>query len=206
MWMGAVLGAFSFAMLMNAALGPHGSVRGQILGFTAGSVRSDYPVRIDLPKEPDMTAPRVAIPEAEAAVGPEGTFFLEPVEGMAAVEQPEVVVSKRSAPKLDGVMDVRFRLEPGRMSNDQSNTDPVRISRPVLISGRRAGSIALMVQNDGTLMARPTELGAMFPEGSETTSRLIAEGPDFVPFDRLRALGIAIRYDAANDGLEIKER
>ena len=34
-------------------------------------------------------------------------------------------------------------------------------------------------------------------------SRLVAEGPDFVPLDRLRTLGIAIRYDAANDGLAV---
>ena len=205
-WMATILGLVLVAMPLIAVLGPDGSVRGQILGFTDGFWRSDYPVRVDLPEKTAAIAPRLATPEADEALESEGEFVLEPVEELATVERPDGAVQTRTAPKLDGVMDVRFRLAPGRISNDQSNTDPVRINRPVSIGGRSAGSIALLVQPDGTLMARPTELGALFPEGSETTSRLVAEGPDFVPLDRLRALGIAIRYDAANDGLAVSGR
>ncbi|WJY18568.1 hypothetical protein QQS45_13300 [Alteriqipengyuania flavescens] len=49
-WMAAILGVVLVAMPLIAVLGPDGSVRGQILGFTDGVWRSDYPVRVDLPE------------------------------------------------------------------------------------------------------------------------------------------------------------
>lgn len=152
----------------------------------------DYAVRLTLPASPPDT------PDRPIAVN---RLALAPAIDQAEAESPTPDAEPSptaSAPrsKVPGMMALRYSLAGGAAAGDA-----IEVEKPVSIGGTDAGRIALRIDGNARVYALGSRLAAIIAAQSGEQAVPAGLGEDFVSLDALRALGIAVRYDATRDRL-----
>jgi len=163
-----------------------------------------YAVRVTLPAaRPD--APFVAEPSAREA--PLEVIAAVPSEPAAISAPPIELAAAQSAPsappralraKVPGMIALSYSLAGGANAGDA-----IEVEKPVSVGGTEAGRIPLRIDGNAHVFALGSRLAAII--AAQSGEKAVPEGleQDFVSLDRLRALGIGVRYDAINDRLVV---
>jgi hypothetical protein len=118
----------------------------------------------------------------------------------AAATVPPVPTTSRSAPrgKVTGVMALNYNLAGGPLAGDA-----IEVDKAVTVGHVDAGRIALRIDGNARVYALGSRLAAIIAGQSGAAAVPDGLDADFVSLERLRALGIAVRYDAIRDRLVI---
>ena len=81
--------------------------------------------------------------------------------------------------------------------------DAIEVEKPVMVGGSDAGRIALRIDGNARVYALGSRLAAIIAAQSGAAAVPEGLGEDFVSLERLRALGLGVRYDAIGDRLVI---
>ena len=100
--------------------------------------------------------------------------------------------------KVPGVMALNYSLAGGPRAGDA-----IELDKPVSIGGTDAGRIPLRIDGNAKVYALGSRLAAIIAEQSGAAAVPDGLDQDYVSLERLRALGIAVRYDAIRDRLVI---
>ncbi|MCA1661212.1 MAG: hypothetical protein LC648_03195 [Novosphingobium sp.] len=134
-----------------------------------------------------VATPEDADPEREVAVA----------SALPAGPQPTVV---RPGPrsKVAGVIPLAYSLAGGADADDA-----IAVEKPIVVAGVDSGRIPLRIDGNAKVYALGSRLAAIIAaQGGARVPEGLAE--DFVSLERLRALGIAVRYDPIRDRLVIE--
>jgi hypothetical protein len=174
-----------------------------------------------LPGTGDGYAVRFALPAADPSVrlaatparrqAPLDVLAQAPLPDAAEPAPPEVVASAAATTlpvpntarpaargKVPGVLALNYSLAGGPRAGDA-----IEVEKPLSIGQAEAGRIPLRIDGNAKVYALGSRLAAII--AAQSGAGAIPDGldQDFVSLERLRALGIAIRYDAIRDRLVI---
>ena len=187
-------------MLATLAAGAHlAAPRSELSGSREG-----YAVRFALP---------AAQPSQRLAATP--GRGQAPLEGFADAPQPDVAEVTATAPvavasaalpaptaarraKVPGVIALSYNLAGGPQAGDA-----IEVDKEVSVGATEAGRISLRIDGNAKIYALGSRLAAIIAEQSGAEAVPDGLGQDYVSLERLRALGIAVRYDAIRDRLVI---
>lgn len=117
---------------------------------------------------------------------------------LAAASSLPVPTATRSAPraKVPGVIALNYSLAGGANAGDA-----IEVEKPVTFRGADAGRIPLRIDGNAKVFALGSRLAAII--AAQSGQAAVPEGleKDFVSLEALRALGIAVKYDAIRDRL-----
>ena len=91
-----------------------------------------------------------------------------------------------------------------RSSAAQGNR--IKVLKPVVANGTRVGSITLTIDENSRLFMDGADLDAILPANKPRHPQLArAAGSGLVSFQRLRELGVNLRYDPIADRIEVQQ-
>lgn len=161
-------------------------------GYQRLSHGTDYTIRLALPAAEQVRAPKARLP-ANA----------QPKADLAVSEQaPEPLPDPTSTPaisprtKIAGMIPLRYSLAGGASAGDA-----IEVEKPVSMGGADAGRIALRIDGNARVYALGSRLATIIAAQSGEQAVPAGLSDDFVSLDALRAMGIAVRYDATRDRL-----
>lgn len=100
--------------------------------------------------------------------------------------------------KVPGVIPLNYSLAGGADAGDA-----IEVEKSVVIGNSDAGRIALRIDGNARVYALGSRLAAIIAAQSGAGAVPEGLGEDFVSLERLRALGVGVRYDAIRDRLVI---
>lgn len=161
---------------------------GGVAAYEGFAASSDYVVRMVLPAS---TTVRLAQVEPARTIDP----VIAAAPSVPPTEAPPTQAAVPPA-KVAGMIPLRYSLAGGA-----SAADAIEVEKPVSVGGTDAGRIALRIDGNARIYALGSRLAAII--AAQSGEAAVPEGlsPDFVSLDALRALGIAVRYDATRDRL-----
>ena len=145
------------------------------------------PGRGQAPLEGLADAPQPDVAEATAPVA---------VASAAATALPAPTAARRA--KVPGVIALSYNLAGGPQAGDA-----IEVDKAVSVGAAEAGRISLRIDGNAKIYALGSRLAAIIAEQSGAEAVPDGLGQDYVSLERLRALGIAVRYDAIRDRLVI---
>ena len=177
------------------------------LGALPGMASDGYAVRIALPETrrslplaatpaareaplAEIAAPAVA--EAEAAPAPEAS----PVALAVVSTLPVPTAARTPRARVPGVIALSYSLAGGANAGDA-----IEVEKSVTFRGADAGRIPLRIDGNAKVFALGSRLAAIIAAQSGQAAVPAGLEQDFVSLERLRALGIGVRYDAIRDRL-----
>ncbi len=99
-----------------------------------------------------------------------------------------------------GMIDVNFDLEGGAASSGA-----ISVSKPVAIGNSGSGRLAIRIDGAAQIFADKDQIAALINDSDAKTAQKVrtAGGEDYLSFQKLRDLGVNIRYDPAADRIVI---
>jgi hypothetical protein len=172
--------------------------------------RETYAVRIALPqvwerrteRAPAPAKPRDPLPVAEAVSAEPGEAAAppRPDERLAALTSPPPPsrpAGRAKAARMPGVIALRYSLAGGAEAEDA-----IEVAKPVTVAGRDAGRLPIRIDGNAQVFAQGSRVAALLAaHGAPAPDGL---GDAFVSLERLRSLGIDVRYDAIRDRLVLE--
>lgn len=213
------LGIFTVS-LIGLGLG----VLGIDMAVTSRALYSDengYPVRLIIPeilveeakRPPPMllgenaelvSAALAQRAEAREAANPSGSVGPSSFD-MAFANGAFGTVPTRAAataPQIGraGMMEVDFDLEGGADSSSA-----ISVNKPVAVGGASGGKLAIRIDGAAQIFADRGQVAALIDGTDAKTAEKVrtASGEDYLSFQKLRDLGVNIRYDPAADQIVI---
>ena len=162
-----------------------------------------YAVRIALPtarQQVDAADPGLReepLAELEQASADQAGEATAVASAPATLSEPMAVRPDRRAKAL-GLIPLNYSLAGGADAGDA-----IEVEKPVTVGGSDAGRIALRIDGNARVYALGSRLAAIIAAQSGADAVPEGLGEDFVSLERLRALGLGVRYDAIRDRLMI---
>lgn len=116
----------------------------------------------------------------------------------ASVPVPTTVAAPAARAKVAGLIPLSYNLAGGAKSGDA-----IEVDKPVSFAGADAGRIPLRIDGNARVYALGSRLAEIIARQSGEGAVPKGLDQDFVSLDRLRALGIGVRYDAIRDRLVV---
>ncbi|WP_409413911.1 hypothetical protein [Altererythrobacter sp. MF3-039] len=103
-------------------------------------------------------------------------------------------------PGKNGLINVKFDLEGGAKSSNAISVD-----KPVAIGGAPSGKLAIRIDGAAQIFADRGQIAELVAKNDTAKAEKIrtASGDDYLSFNRLRDLGVDIRYDPSADRIVI---
>jgi hypothetical protein len=180
-------------------------------------IGSGYPIRIRLidrqvsapgimaaanhqSRGPAVVAPMESKSEASVPIVP----MLSPVgtNGKSiesgAMKHGDLSASKANVTRLGAVRLLRLNYS---IDPDQKDRQTLDVSKTVQVNGVEKGKAGLRISADATISIRSRDVIALSKEGLRAADLALLERSEYMSFADLRAIGVAVRYDAVGDKL-----
>jgi hypothetical protein len=108
------------------------------------------------------------------------------------------MATKPSKQALAEIIDIRYEL-----TAQNSASKGLAIRKPLFVNGAANGQVTLQIINDSTIVAKLADLQRAFGESLPAGIRQRSGDVGYVDFRELRSAGIAVRYVASKDVVEM---
>lgn len=201
---------------IGATLAPQAGGFAHLARGAKDPVGSEYPIRIRLVAEQTSapaTSPAakheasgaIAAPaESKSTEGIPVVPMLSPVgtHGQSiesgATMHGDLSAGKANVTRLGAVRLLRLNYS---IDPDERDRQALEVSKTVQVNGAEKGKAGLRILPDATISIRSRDVIALGGEGLSAADVALLERSEYMSFADLRAIGVAVRYDAAGDKL-----